>query len=109
MSTPTMKELIAKATPGTWQTNLSEDERSSLDTLVCAVGGKIIAECHVQYTSTKRYVEIEANAQIIARCNPATMAKVVEALEWLSMDEHSTHSRKLATEALNLLDGKPSQ
>jgi len=103
MSTPTMEELIDKATPGPWVDNGNEIV-SSRDTKT-GIAGAIS----------------DADSEFIARCNPATMAKAVAELEWIAAHGWNPHGTTIenahlaydchcvAAQLLNLLNGKPTQ
>lgn len=114
MSTPTLKELIEKATPGPWWLDRDDAGRPPMhsDYRVLSSGS---TPKHVAPIARMelRGQESEANAQLIARCNPATMAKVVEALlasrHQLETPTEREFRSKAVHEALNLLNGKPNQ
>jgi len=110
MSTPTMKELVEKATPGPWQ-HAGGEITDAIGAPVGNTRGRGISVEEMHYTG-----------KFIARCNPATMAKVAEALTLASLnykrtnhsnpemmmdDEHEAWSA--VNRALNLLNGKPTQ
>ncbi len=109
MNKPTMKQLLEKATPGPW--SACQDGKCSCKGVSCGehpiaevihgewgdsfaalrtVDGEELGS--VKPTSVEAYTRLiaygsvpdeqaEANAQLIARCNPQTMALVIEALE----------------------------
>lgn len=93
MSTLTLKELIEKAT-----------ESGHLNAIARPLG----------FVGEPTLSEMIAAGNIHARCSPATMAKVVRNLEnaesdlWKRYGEDSPLARSIR-EALNLLDGKPTQ
>jgi hypothetical protein len=82
MSAPTLRELCERATPGPWEACREDaiDYRPeqvwnpSIGSRVAVMsgGGPLRAVCGP---------EERANAQLIARCSPATMLAVVEFLE----------------------------
>lgn len=106
MSTPTIRELCAKATAGPRKAH----ESLSTPGLFAVQGdkGPDIARC--QYTFSA-----EANAQLIARLDPATVLAVVEALEIAKHRADNSgcffaEERAVVTRALALLNGeKPEQ
>lgn len=80
MTPITLRELCAKATPGPWKV-LRLGEFGWVD--IRGGDGKALA-----FTGTRRELKAtgmqpidEANAQLIARCSPEVMLRVVEALE----------------------------
>jgi len=79
----TFKELLAKVTPGEWHvqagTHIYSDDKS---------------------VALVEYRNREANAQYIARCSPATMALVLEALERAANGPYG-HDAQQALQALN--------
>ena len=68
MSAPSLKDLIGKATPSPWKNGNGIEDRH---------GNKIASVIFCGYEDPAAI----ANAQLIARCNPATLLAVYEALE----------------------------
>lgn len=70
---PTLRELIKTATPGPWMHLIG-------DTVLYT---RLNDGCRGMHVAKVLDIspEPQANAQLIARCNPATMLLVVEALE----------------------------
>jgi len=107
---PTIKELIAKASPGPWpMTPIRGGDKHILIGDHCSTWGTHVAEVYRDDTDTN---EADANAQLISRCNPAVMSKVVEALEEISRESArcggdivSTKAARIATATLALLNG----
>lgn len=123
MSTPTLKDLIEKATPGPWEANyeIALDYRP-YQVFNAAIGSRVAVMSGGGPLRAVCGPEEKANAQLIARCNPATMAKVVEALEGTivqfgpmqtlgGLHPNDPRCRVLLSvqTALNLLNGKPTQ
>lgn len=76
-SLPTLRELIAAATPGSWKAReLGEDSFLATNHWSAIDGGNERVALVEGYG--ERYF---ANAALIARCNPQTMLAVLEALE----------------------------
>ena len=98
--TPTIKQLIERATPGPWKQFPIRGGDKWIEIPLPAV--------RVDYDDVN-HDEQEANAQLIARCSPEVMARVVEALEDASTLSDETGSKSIdlkARAALNLLNGK---
>lgn len=68
---PTMKDLIAKATPGPWFTYDGTLVRHGKETVIARIGRH-------EDSCTR---ETCTNALLICRCSPEVMLRVVEALE----------------------------
>lgn len=81
--TPTIKQLIERATPGRWIVQYFGPYHDiSITTPRAEKRIPIFETVAEPWTSNGMPRErAEANAQLIARCNPEVMLKVVEALE----------------------------
>lgn len=84
MSTPSLRELCAGATPGPWKV----EDPMMPDALSVVVGDKshdwfFIADCPVMNApdDTPNLAQTEANAALIARLSPEVALQVYEALE----------------------------
>ncbi len=71
---PTLKQLIESATPGPWHDVESKIVSKPTHLIVC------------DYRSAPSIGDeaADANAQLIARCNPETMSKVLAELTWIA-------------------------
>lgn len=74
-----LRELIAKATPGPWNTEGESNDDVSIVNRAYMGDDWDIATVHGS----------PANAALIARCNPATMLAVMEIVERASLDARS--------------------
>jgi len=115
-----MRELVERATPGPWIADFASDGSLSID---AERGGPRGTPCVVVSRSqwSHNAQQSNANAQLIARCNPATMAKAVAELEWIAAHGWNPHGTTIenahlaydchcvAAQLLNLLNGKPTQ
>lgn len=90
MSTPTLKELIEKATPGRWiadqvPTSIGRcfrvGSREQLDQPKTERKLPAYACLYDDWTFGAGDNQTSANAKLIARCSPETMTLVLEALE----------------------------
>ena len=94
----TIKEILAKATPGEW----SSVYIGSGDWMVHTADKS--AEVH--FGGSVGREQSEANNELSARCNPVVMSKVVEALEYALV--HAPEGTDLESDlkdALALLNG----
>jgi hypothetical protein len=83
--TPTIKELIEKATPGPWQSH------PFARTILSQVNAMTVAD-----------YAMPADGDLIARCNPEVMRTVIEALE-----TNAAQGCDYSRDALALLNGVP--
>jgi len=123
MNQPTLRSLCAKATPGPWIAGDALDSHFAFP--IAADSGKEIAGVnaleHVlsgygeaqdrRSRSPEGQAEAAANAQLIARCSPETMAAVVDALEscveWPDQEtgeQRLSFNEKKVERALSLLN-----
>ena len=77
MSEPTLRQLIEGATKGEWRYSFDFQEVTT-SPLGIIEGSKMVAKVG---SAIKPQEQIEADGALIARCNPAVMAKVLDALE----------------------------
>lgn len=75
----TLKELLQKATPGYWKARRHSNQYRG-EWRIDASGWTNFAQIYCGEARLSDPIA-EANAQLIARCNPQTMALVLEALE----------------------------
>ena len=92
MNKPTLKELLEKATKGAWVTGPYGFVESALPKY------QIVCEC-------AHAINGFADAEYIARCNPATMKLVLEALE--DSDRDFQGGSQIVRDALSALNGTP--
>ncbi len=92
MSTPTLRELCANATPGPWTAEHGRNASGEWWTLYTAKGlpeQKVFGGYRPIACKLRMQPEDEANVLLIARCEPPTMLKVYEALESLLKEAHA--------------------
>ena len=102
---PKIKELIEKATPGPWSVENLRHHKHAIN----ASSWDELATVYGNYDEEYLHKQGAANAALIARCNPATMRRVIEAIEAMLANGDFTYAsdvRKQGERALAALDGE---